>query len=418
MKKTIIIILGIIILAVIAEVVYLFATRWDSGTEPQEQQALSVIELERIPSGQNYEYNIDSAKFIIYAPYFEAYNNGELIYKSKPLYMVSDLFAFQTNDGKYIIVNNYSGGAHCCSEGYVFFLSNGELKLIKKLFTGNASISKESLMSKDDNVYIKVFDDRFAYFYAPFAGSYFFPQHLKVNKENIETDNSIFKQDYLEEAQECEKEINQAATDNLSGFESYSPMLVCVAVSYSLAGQEETAWDKVESYFNIIPLDLNGEDVDFETFRQEFTVLYQKEAFVGFDDSEEKQDVNLFYYNPQKDEDEDGNIMCSRQGLVSVQREVSSTDIIKNTIDELLKGNLTSEERAKGITTEYPLSGFSLLGYNLEDGVLTLTFEDSNSQAVGGSCRVGILWFQIETTARQFPGVNSVRFLPEEIFQP
>jgi len=134
--------------------------------------------------------------------------------------------------------------------------------------------------------------------------------------------------------------------------------------------------------------------------------------------SKAKQTVNLFYYNPQNDRTEDGNTMCSRQGLVFVQREVYSKDLIKNAINELLKGNLTSQERSQGITTEYPLSGFSLLSYNLKNGILTLTFEDLENRAVGGSCRVGILWFQIETTAKQFPGVNSVRFLPEEIFQP
>jgi hypothetical protein len=35
-----------------------------------------------------------------------------------------------------------------------------------------------------------------------------------------------------------------------------------------------------------------------------------------------------------------------------------------------------------------------------------------------GSCRVGILWAQIEATAEQFPGVNEVKFLPGELFQP
>ncbi|MFN3301828.1 MAG: hypothetical protein ACK413_02260 [Patescibacteria group bacterium] len=41
-----------------------------------------------------------------------------------------------------------------------------------------------------------------------------------------------------------------------------------------------------------------------------------------------------------------------------------------------------------------------------------------NFSFVGGACRVGILWFQIEETAKQFPGVEKVQFLPEEIFQP
>lgn len=135
--------------------------------------------------------------------------------------------------------------------------------------------------------------------------------------------------------------------------------------------------------------------------------------------SNDKQTVSLFYYNPQNDyQDEINNVMCSRQGLVSVRREVYSKDIIKNTITELLKGDLIEQEQAEGITTEYPLEGFSLSSYSLEEGVLTLIFNDFNNQTVGGSCRVGILWFQIEATAKQFPQVQNVKFLPEDIFQP
>jgi hypothetical protein len=134
--------------------------------------------------------------------------------------------------------------------------------------------------------------------------------------------------------------------------------------------------------------------------------------------SNEKQIVDLYYYNPQNDQDENGNTMCSNRGLVSVRREVYSKDLIENTISELLKGNLTEEESGQGITTEYPLEGFSLSDYSLENGNLTLVFNDPDNQTIGGACRVGILWFQIEATAKQFPQVQNVQFLPEDLFQP
>jgi spore germination protein GerM len=111
--------------------------------------------------------------------------------------------------------------------------------------------------------------------------------------------------------------------------------------------------------------------------------------------------------------------MCSRQGIIPVQRKVPVTQTpIQDTIKLLLKGELTNYERAQGITTEYPLEGLSLEGASLNDGVLTLQFNDPNYKTGGGSCRVGILWFQIEKTAKQFAGVQQVRFLPEELFQP
>lgn len=129
--------------------------------------------------------------------------------------------------------------------------------------------------------------------------------------------------------------------------------------------------------------------------------------------------VRLYYYNPGFDRDETGNTMCSRNGLVAVERKIPLTNSpIKDTLLLLLKGELTEEEKVQGISTEYPLEGLSLKGASLKDGILILEFDDPNNKTVGGSCRVGILWFQIEATAKQFPEVQQVRFLPEEIFQP
>lgn len=129
--------------------------------------------------------------------------------------------------------------------------------------------------------------------------------------------------------------------------------------------------------------------------------------------------VKLYYYNPELDKDELGNTACSRNGLMAVERKIPITKTpIQDTIKLLLSGELTNKERAQGIDTEYPLDGFLLKEASLKNGVLTLRFDDPLNKSVGGSCRVGILWFQIEATAKQFPEVKEVHFLPEEIFQP
>jgi len=135
--------------------------------------------------------------------------------------------------------------------------------------------------------------------------------------------------------------------------------------------------------------------------------------------AKEMRRIKLYYYNHELDRNKQGNIACSRNGLAPVEREIPITQTpIQDAIKLLLFGELTKEERAQGIDTEYPLEGFSLKGASLKDGVLTLEFNDPKNKTVGGSCRVGILWFQIEATAKQFPEVQQVRFLPEEIFQP
>lgn len=129
--------------------------------------------------------------------------------------------------------------------------------------------------------------------------------------------------------------------------------------------------------------------------------------------------VKLYYYNYELDKDEAGNTACSQDGLVAVERKIPITQTpIQDTVRLLLLGELTAEEHNQDISTEYPLAGLSLTGGTLKDSILTLEFNDSQDRTVGGACRVGILWFQIEATAKQFPEVQQVRFLPEEIFQP
>jgi hypothetical protein len=131
------------------------------------------------------------------------------------------------------------------------------------------------------------------------------------------------------------------------------------------------------------------------------------------------QAIKLYYYNSDLDKDETGNVLCSRKGLVAVERKIPVTKTpIQDTIRLLILGELTDQEKAQGINTEYPLTGFSLKGASLKEGSLTLEFDDPDNKTIGGSCRVGILWLQIEATAKQFSQVQEVKFIPEDLFQP
>ncbi len=131
------------------------------------------------------------------------------------------------------------------------------------------------------------------------------------------------------------------------------------------------------------------------------------------------RDVQLFFYDQNKDTDDTGNILCSRQGLAGVDRRIPRTMTpIQDAIRLLLNGGVTADEQQQGITTEFPLEEFELASANLRAGELTLAFDDPLSKTSGGSCRAGMLWMQIEATAKQFPEITSVRFTPETLFQP
>lgn len=129
--------------------------------------------------------------------------------------------------------------------------------------------------------------------------------------------------------------------------------------------------------------------------------------------------VSLFYYNEERDKDASGNIRCSAEGLQAVTRNIEVTMTpIQDTVRLLLRGELTAQERASGISTEFPLQGVELASASVNGSVLTLNFNDPQGRTSGGSCRVSILAAQIQETARQFGQYSEVRLRPETLFQP
>lgn len=105
--------------------------------------------------------------------------------------------------------------------------------------------------------------------------------------------------------------------------------------------------------------------------------------------------------------------------LVAVERVIPKTQTpLTDAVKLLLRGEISDEERARGVRSEFPLPGVILEKAVLDNGIVTLTFEDPQNKTGGGSCRVTVLSAQIEATAKQFPMVSQVRFLPEELFQP
>jgi hypothetical protein len=127
--------------------------------------------------------------------------------------------------------------------------------------------------------------------------------------------------------------------------------------------------------------------------------------------------VDLYYFN-QNRADQIGD-PCNPAAVRAVSREIPITQTpIQDTIRLLIQGKLAQEEEQRGFSTNFPGEGFELTGANLEDGALTLAFDDPNNFTSGGSCRVGILKAQIERTAQQFTEVDEIRFQPETLFQP
>jgi hypothetical protein len=137
---------------------------------------------------------------------------------------------------------------------------------------------------------------------------------------------------------------------------------------------------------------------------------------ISFSKSFEKQlDISLYFYNTNRDPQNS----CDPEAVVPVSRRIALTQTpIQDTISLLLQGALTQKEKNDGYVTEFPLTDVKLSGAGLREGILTLSFWDPQNKTSGGSCRVRLLWAQVERTARQFPQVREVRFQPPTLFQP
>lgn len=174
----------------------------------------------------------------------------------------------------------------------------------------------------------------------------------------------------------------------------------------------------VENAFEACTGLLQGDHVRVEGSRREGRPVLVKEI-VFMNPKERNIPIRLFYYDPKKDTDENGNLLCGARGLVAVPRVLPYTTMpLTEAIKLLLRGDISDAERAAGVTSEFPMIGVRLEKAVIENSIATLTFSDEQGKTSGGSCRVGILGAQIEATTKQFPTVKEVKFEPEELFQP
>ncbi|MBP9757236.1 MAG: GerMN domain-containing protein [Candidatus Pacebacteria bacterium] len=160
-----------------------------------------------------------------------------------------------------------------------------------------------------------------------------------------------------------------------------------------------------------------GDRVHVEGDRSGDSVLVRTLTYVPTT-TEEGTRIKLYFYDPALDQGP-GGVQCTAKGLVAVDRTIPKTATpLAESIRLLLRGEISEEERERGVTSEFPLAGVTLTSAAISNGTATLTFNDPENKTGGGSCRVSILWHQIEATAKQFPTVKQVRFMPEELFQP
>ncbi len=98
------------------------------------------------------------------------------------------------------------------------------------------------------------------------------------------------------------------------------------------------------------------------------------------------------------------------EGVYPVMRVVpKTTAVARAALEELFQGPNLAEQRA-GYTTLIN-KGVKVKSLNIESGLATVDLSSDLMYQVGGSCRVGMMIDQIESTLRQFSSVQSVKIL-------
>lgn len=130
--------------------------------------------------------------------------------------------------------------------------------------------------------------------------------------------------------------------------------------------------------------------------------------------------VALYYFNQTVDQQLPPEQQVNVGSLLPVYRIFpASNNLLVDTINELIKGNLTASEQQQWFITEFPNAQFMLLSSDLaSDGTLTLQFSEVPWFTDGWSARMFILSTLIKKTALQFSQVKKVVFVPETLFQP
>lgn len=132
--------------------------------------------------------------------------------------------------------------------------------------------------------------------------------------------------------------------------------------------------------------------------------------------SKDTVEVEIFFTNFDLDP------WQSCQNVFAVKRHISSeTNIYRAAIEALIEGP-TDDESADGYESSLPERVRLKSVAADSEGVVTADFDDYLGRGVAGSCRVGAIRAQIESTLKQFPEVREVVISidgeTEEILQP
>jgi hypothetical protein len=121
--------------------------------------------------------------------------------------------------------------------------------------------------------------------------------------------------------------------------------------------------------------------------------------------------VEMYYYNVTEDVDEE-EILCSTDAVLPITRyvitiddDVSTAELAKQTLNELFAGELSSDEKSAGYVEPFFDQQFFVSNVSIEGNVANIAVEGNLPD---GECKFDLAAAQIKKTAMQFEGIDDV----------
>jgi hypothetical protein len=198
----------------------------------------------------------------------------KLIYQeSYKEYKIVEMCHVQLNKKDYLLVNEWTGGAHCCFFWHLYKIDDNRISKIIKMDLGNLGESyDDSIFELNNNLFIKKGDDRFAYFGTSFAGSFFFDNYFLIQSNRMVPAYKYFIKEYEENYKDSLSEYDNFIKDNEKQLSAGDDHLEEDLIVNSLALITYGYYTNKKDVFSI----LNKNKKIYDTYEIDLTQFYNK----------------------------------------------------------------------------------------------------------------------------------------------
>lgn len=216
----------------------------------------------------NVSFHIDSYYFksiydtANYCSTLSIFQNSKEIYKGECSDKITSIEAddLEGNGKKLILIEYYTGGAHCCEYVEACQFINGKFVSLDTIYWGNVSYKLVDL-KKDGKLELEGYNDMFAYAFTNFAQSAFAYAIYKFKNGKFYLANSEFKEqvennikelkgyldDYLKSGFDCPKSPDEDTFNTDAG--AVKALLAPIVADYSSIGKIQDGYDFVNKVY-------------------------------------------------------------------------------------------------------------------------------------------------------------------------